>query len=103
MPTTVATNPPAGTLGKGHATNSRLRCTGSADEQVSLLKYFPMADGRYQLSFRAEFYNVFNRHDYSIQGCSGNPASSIGSSDFGRILGVMDNPRTGQFGIRFEF
>ena len=102
MPTTVASNPPAGTLGKGHATNSDLRCPGSADEQVSLLKYFPMKDGRYQLSFRAEFYNVFNRHEYYVNGCSGS-RSTVGGSDFGQIFGVTDNPRTGQFGIRFEF
>ena len=103
MPTTVASNPPVGQLGKGHATNGHLRCPGSKDEQVSLLKYFPMGpDGQYRLSFRAEFYNVFNRHEYYVNGCSGS-RSGIGADDFGQIFGVTDNPRTGQFAIRFEF
>lgn len=103
MPTSVASNPPVGQLGKGPATNGDLRCPGSKSEQASLLKYFPMgSDGQYRLSFRAEFYNVFNRHEYYINGCSGS-RSSIGSKDFGQIFGVQDNPRTGQFAIRFEF
>ncbi len=101
MPSSVASNPPAGQLGKGPATISELRCPGSADEQASLLKYFPIKE-RFNLSFRAEFYNVFNRHEYYINGCAGS-RSSVGSSDFGQIFGVFDNPRTGQFAIRFEF
>jgi hypothetical protein len=68
-----------------------------------LLKYFPFGSNeRYKLSVRAEFYNVFNRHEYFIQGCSGT-RSAIGSADFGRIWDVVNNPRTGQFAIRFEF
>jgi len=103
MPNTVATDPPAGTLGKGPATNGALRCPGSANEDVSLLKYFDMGqDSRYRLSVRAEFYNAFNRHEYYVQGCAGS-RSSVGASNFGQIQGVFDNPRSGQFGIRFEF
>jgi hypothetical protein len=103
MPKNVASNPPAGQLGKGPATNGDLRCPGSKNESVSLLKYFPMgSDGKYRLSVRGEFYNVFNRHEFFINGCSGS-RSSIGSKDFGQIFGVIDNPRSGQFAIRFEF
>ena len=103
MPTNVASNPPAGQFGKGPATNGDLRCPASKNEDVSLLKYFRMgSDGQYSLSVRAEFYNVFNRHEYYVNGCAGS-RSSIGSSDFGQILGVFDQPRSGQFGIRFEF
>jgi len=103
MPSSVASNPPDGQLGTGPAAISALRCPGGANENVSLLKYFPFgAEDRYRLSFRAEFYNVFNRHTYNIEGCGGNTAS-IGADNFGQILGVADNPRTGQFAIRFEF
>jgi len=102
MPNTVATDPAVGTLGKGPATNGDLRCPGSANEDFSLLKYFDMGSDRYRLSIRAEFYNVFNRHEYYVQGCAGS-RSSVGSDSFGQILGVFDNPRSGQFGIRFEF
>jgi hypothetical protein len=89
-------------LGKGPATNGALRCPGSANEDFSLLKYFDTGSDRYRLSLRAEFYNVFNRHEYYVQGCAGS-RSSVGADSFGQILGVFDNPRSGQFGIRFEF
>ena len=103
MPNTIASDPPAGTLGKGPATNGALRCPGSLNENASLLKYFNMgSEARYRLSVRAEFYNVFNRHEYYVQGCAGS-RSTDGGSNFGQILGVFDNPRSGQFGIRFEF
>jgi len=103
MPTNVASNPPAGQLGKGPATNGDLRCPSSKNEDVSLLKYFRMgSDGQYSLSVRAEFYNVFNRHEYYINGCAGS-RSDIGADNFGQILGVFDQPRSGQFGIRFQF
>ena len=106
MPKNVAYNPPAGQLGIGPAAIPELRCPGGANENASLLKYFPMgSDGRYLLSFRAEFYNIFNRHAYSIVGCGGNPAT-IGADNFGQVTGVNDagNPaRSGQFAIRFDF
>ena len=102
MPSTVASNPPEGVL-PPTASSSTLRCPGQANENASLLKYVPMGvDGRYRLSFRAEFYNLFNRHYYNIVGCGGNTAA-IGASNFGEITGVADNPRQGQFAIRFEF
>jgi hypothetical protein len=103
IPASVASAPPIGQLGKGPATNSDLRCPGAGNENVTLLKNVPFGtDNRYKLSFRAEFYNVFNRHQYSIQGCS-SLRSTIGADNFGQILGVADNPRTGQFAIRFDF
>ena len=102
MPTSVATNPAAGFLPPSPATFA-LRCPGQANENVSLLKDFTMgSEGQYRLSFRSEFYNLFNRHYYYIQGCDGTRAS-IGAASFGQVLSVLDNPRQGQFAIRFEF
>ncbi|SPE23826.1 putative Cna B-type protein [Acidobacteriia bacterium SbA2] len=102
MPQSVASNPAVGVLPPSPAT-SALRCPGQANENVSLLKNFTMgSDGQYRLSFRTEFYNLFNRHYYNIVGCAGSRAS-IGASNFGQITGVADNPRNGQFAIRFDF
>jgi hypothetical protein len=102
MPPSVASNPAAGVLPPSPGI-SALRCPGGANEDVSLLKDFFMgSDRQYRLSFRTEFYNVFNRHSYNINGCGGSSAS-IGSSNFGQIMGVTDSPRQGQFAIRFEF
>jgi hypothetical protein len=103
IPGTVATQPAVGQLGQGPLAIGSLRCPGAADEDASLLKYFPMgSDGRYRLSFRAEFYNVFNRHYYDIVGCGG-IRTTVGAGNFGVINGVNSNPRLGQFGFHFEF
>ncbi|MGC2832192.1 MAG: carboxypeptidase regulatory-like domain-containing protein [Candidatus Acidiferrum sp.] len=90
-------------FGSGQAYSSALRCPGSANENASALKYFSMgADGRYQLSLRVEFYNLFNRHSYSILGCGGT-GTNIGDTNFAQVTGVNSSPRTGQFGVRFTF
>jgi hypothetical protein len=103
MPASVASAPAIGQFGTGPLTNSALRCPGAANENASILKYFSMGpDGRYKLSFRVEYYNLFNRHTYNINGCGGNK-SQIGQGDFGQIFGVNNNPRTGQFAVRFTF
>lgn len=103
IPQSVASNPTAGVLPPSPGT-SALRCPGSADEDASLLKNFNMgSEGQYRLTFRTEFYNIFNRHYYNINGCYGNNQNSIGASNWGQIFGVNDGPRNGQFAIRFEF
>lgn len=103
MPASVASAPAAGQLGTGPLDLSALRCPGNANENASILKYFSMGpESRYKLSFRVEYYNLFNRHTYNINGCGGNK-SQIGSGSFGEIFGVNPNPRTGQFAIRFTF
>ena len=103
MPASVASAPATGQLGTGPAAISALRCPGAANENASILKYFSMgSDGQYKLSFRVEYYNLFNRHTYNINGCGGNK-SQIGQGDFGQIFGVNNNPRNGQFAVRFTF
>lgn len=102
MPSTVASNPAAGYLPPS-PTNSKLRCPGQANENSTLMKNNKVGpEGRVNLSVRLDFYNLLNRHYYDIQGCGGTSAS-IGSSTFGEILGVGDNPRQGQFAIRLDF
>jgi len=91
-------------LGSAGAYDSALRCPGQANENASLLKYLSFgADGRYQLSMRVEFYNLFNRHYYSILGCGGTPPTNVGDANFAAVTGVNSSPRTGQFGVRFTF
>jgi len=108
IPQSVASAPAPGALGIGPPDISALRCPGSANENASLLKDVPLgSEGQYRLSFRAEFYNLFNRHTYSIYGCGGNARAVVqapGPTDnFGQIFGVNDGPRNGQFAIRFDF
>jgi hypothetical protein len=104
----VATAPvnPSGTVvgfGSGGAYDGDLRCPGQANENASILKYFTMgSDGQYQLSMRVEFYNLFNRHYYAINGCGGT-TTNIGDANFAAVTGVNSTQRTGQFGLRFTF
>ena len=90
-------------FGPRGAYSGDLRCPGQANENASLMKYFSMGtDGRYQLSMRVEFYNLFNRHYYNIQGCGGSQ-TNIGDANFAAVTGVNTTQRTGQFGLRFTF
>lgn len=90
-------------LGAGPPDTSDLRCPGYANENASILKGFSLgAEGRYQLQMRVEYYNLFNRHYYNINGCYGSKAV-IGHSDFAQVTGINENPRNGQFGVRFTF
>lgn len=108
----VASSPINGnsvSFGSGGLTDSALRCPGQANENVTLIKGLSFGpDGRYQLAMRVEFYNLFNRHYYVIQGCGGTGSTTVGpvgtfEKNFAKVLGVQDNPRTGQFGLRFTF
>lgn len=90
-------------FGSGGAYDGALRCPGQANENASLLKYFKMgSDGQYQLSMRVEFYNLFNRHYYAINGCAGG-TTNVGDGNFAAVTGVNSTQRTGQFGLRFTF
>jgi outer membrane receptor protein involved in Fe transport len=71
---------------------------GYADEDATLLKNTAFGEnGKYRLSFRVEFYNLFNRHYYS------NPNTDITSAQFGFTTGLTGNGRNGQFGARFQW
>jgi len=106
----VASSPIQGnnvTLGQSPY-NTNLRCPGAERESASLVKGFTMGpDGRYQLSLRVEFYDLFNRHFYNINGCGGS-STSVGApgsyeQSFGIVTGADSSHRTGQFGVRFTF
>jgi len=64
----------------------------------SLLKAMHFGD-KFNLQFRAEFFNVFNIQNY------GNPGVSFGGNNFGVITGLAAgaNPRQMQFSLRGTF
>jgi hypothetical protein len=103
IPQDPTTSPVA--FGAGPTNSSSLRCPGIASEDASVLEYFSCgAENHYQLSLRVEFYNIFNRHSYEINGCG--YSTQIGSQNFGQVVGVNDTgtpARQGQFGARFTF
>jgi hypothetical protein len=66
-------------------------------ENASLLKKTKFGgDGRYVMTLRAEFFDLFNRHYWD------NPNTTFSSAYFGHVAGDYGY-RTGQLGARFEW
>ena len=86
-----------GNLGRNIATGP-----GVNQWDIALQKRIPIREN-HAISFRAEFFNIFNRVHL------GNPATNITSSSFGRITSPMNRdigtgtPRQIQFMLRYSF
>jgi hypothetical protein len=89
-------NPTFGQLGNSPTLFSNWRGWAAPNENASLLKKNRFGrGGRYVVTLRAEFFDVFNRHTYSDN-------TSFGTAYFGHVTGASGN-RTGQLGARFEW
>jgi hypothetical protein len=64
----------------------------------SMVKRFAIAEHK-NLTFRAEAYNLLNNVDFA------NPSVNFGgaTTNFGKISGVVNNPRIMQMALRFDF
>jgi hypothetical protein len=79
-----------------------LRDLGFSDEDLNIAKNFRFGSGeRYQLSLRAQFFDIFNRHWW------GTPNLTMGSPFFGHVTSLNTYnghaARYGQLGARFEW
>jgi hypothetical protein len=118
--TTSALNPaawtdaPAGTFGVSAPYYNGYRWQRQPGESLSLGRNFRVGkEGRYQVSIRAEFQNIFNRLFLSMPATgTTNPLSannSVGGVNTGgygyipTIGGAGDTPRSGQIVGRFTF
>lgn len=68
---------------------------------LSLRKYFKLPRENMGLTFESDFFNIFNRANYSL-GSLGNASLTVGSGNFGSF-GSASNPRNVQFGLKFNF
>jgi len=88
--------PAAGTYG----TSGRNTFRGPSffNTDASLVKRFVLKEKK-ALTFRGEAYNLFNNVDFA------NPGVTLSGSKvaFGRISGVVNNPRIMQLALRFDF
>jgi hypothetical protein len=81
----------------GNAGRNTFRGPRFFNVDASLVKSFAITETK-KVVFRAEAYNLFNNVDF------GNPSLSISSpSTFGKISGVVNNPRLLQAALRFDF
>jgi len=68
---------------------------GSANWDMSFFRNFPIHE-RYQLQFRAEFFNIFNKPNF------GSPVAVLTNPSAGQVLGAGPG-RVIQFGLRYSF
>jgi hypothetical protein len=72
------------------------------DWDTALHRYFKLTE-RFDLQFRAEYFNVINHTNF------GDPGTSLSSSSFGRITGTTSNngfvndPRIAQLALKLNF
>jgi hypothetical protein len=96
--TSCFTQPDAYTFGNESREDPNLRAAGVANWDLSAYKTFPFtANGKANLQFRVEAFNVFNRVQF------GYPGETQGNSNFGVVSSVNNLPRLVQFALRLGF
>lgn len=90
------TSPAAFTFGTSARAYSDLRAPGFFNESLGLIKRTKLTE-QVLLTFRAEFFNVFNRTVFAA------PNSNVNNLQFGRISAQANTPRQGQLALRLEF
>ncbi|HYI92687.1 MAG TPA: TonB-dependent receptor, partial [Bryobacteraceae bacterium] len=73
-----------------------LRNPSFLNENFGLLKKFRFTE-RLMLTFRAEWFNAFNRTIF------GAPQANVSNAQFGRITSQANQPRQGQLALRLDF
>jgi hypothetical protein len=87
------------TFGSAPRTISTVLQPGARDVSMSIFKEFPLSKVRegMRAEFRAESFNTFNHPHF--QG----PDTTVGSSTFGLITGVVNSPRQLQLALKVYF
>jgi hypothetical protein len=96
--TSCFTQPSPFTFGNEPRTDPQVRAPGVADWDSAVVKKFPIArDGKVNVQFRAEVYNLFNRVQF------GYPGETQGTANFGIVGSQQNLPRILQFALRVGF
>ncbi len=94
--TSVFSAPPASTFGNVGRNLPDVRTAGVANYDFTLFKNTQIKE-RFQLQFRLETFNLFNRVQF------GRPGVVQGVSSFGVVSSQLNNPRLVQFALRLNF
>jgi hypothetical protein len=79
--------------------DSTLEAAGTANWDMSIVKKFPItADGRFNMQFRAEFFNLFNRVQFGYPNTTFDATSGAAN-----VNSTYNLPRTVQFALRIAF
>jgi hypothetical protein len=94
--TACFTQPAAFTFGSAPRELTNVRGAGINNSDFALFKNTKVTE-RMGLQFRAEFFNLWNRVQFS------EPGQSFGASTFGIISAQKNNPRLVQLALRLDF
>ena len=93
--------PPAGQL--GNASRTPLSGPDFVNTDFSAIKQFMLPWEGVGLSFRAEFFNLFNHAQFGLPDTGATGYADINTSNFGSITSTVNNPRVIQFGLKLNF
>ena len=88
--------PAALQFGSSARSYTDLRNPSNLNENFGLLKKFRFAE-RLTVTFRAEWFNAFNRVVFA------SPQANVSNAQFGRITAQANPPRQGQLALRLDF
>jgi hypothetical protein len=88
---------PAFTWGNTPRVMPNLRADGTKNFDLSLFKNNVFNGGKFNAQFRAEFFNAFNRVQFSA------PATRVDSGNFGVVSGQANGPRQVQLSLKLIF
>lgn len=94
--TACFTPPPAFAFGNESRTDPNLRGAGIANYDFAAFKNTPITE-RFNLEFRAEIFNLFNRVQFAL------PNTTVGSTSLGVVTAQQNSPRLVQFALRLKF
>jgi len=97
--TACFTESPAYVWGNESRNDGTLEAPGVANWDLSIVKKFPLtADGKINLQFRAEFYNLFNRVQFGYPNTQFDATSGAAA-----VSSQLNQPRVAQFALRLAF
>jgi hypothetical protein len=88
---------PAFIFGNAPRVMSNLRSDGDKNLDLSLFKNNYLREGKWNVQFRAEFFNAFNRVQFSP------PNTQVDSSSFGIVSAQQNSPRQIQLALKLIF
>jgi hypothetical protein len=80
----------------GNVGRNTMRGPGVVNMDLSLFRTFRLTE-KLDMQFRAEAFNLSNTPHFN------NPNGNRNSSNFGKVLGVANDPRSFRFGLRLGF
>jgi hypothetical protein len=94
--------PPNWTFGTITPNEATVRNFPWLNEDMSLLKQWNIHES-WNLTFRADFFNVFNRHVFDDNNGAYTTEWTVGQPGFGTAYNTADNPRVIQFGMNLKW